>query len=271
MTDEPARPGFAGAAPDAQTDTPAGSMEAPDLLRAPAGPFSLADREALWRAITGRRDVRNEFAARPVTDDALARILTAAHCAPSVGLSQPWNFVVVRDAAKRREVHELFSRANAEAANLFDGPRQALYRSLKLEGILTAPLGICVTCDRSRGGKVVLGRTHQPDVDLYSVACAIQNLWLAARAEGLGVGWVSIFDTEELKPLLGIPSHIVVMAWLCVGYVDELFTSPELEARRWARRLPLEDLVFDGAWGAPAGDLVPALRAAARGQGLAKG
>lgn len=232
-------------------------------LRAPAGPFTTEDRDALWRAILGRRDVRNEFAPRPVPDDVLARILTAAHCAPSVGLTQPWNFVIVRDDAKRREVHELFSRANAEAANMFDGPRQALYRSLKLEGILTAPLGVCVTCDRSRGGNVVLGRTHQPDVDLYSVACAIQNLWLAARAEGLGVGWVSIFDTEDLKPLLGIPKDIAVMAWLCIGYVDEMFTSPELEARRWGRRLPLESLVFDGAWGAPATDLAPALRAAA--------
>ncbi|MFC0284285.1 5,6-dimethylbenzimidazole synthase [Camelimonas abortus] len=234
----------------------------PEALRAPAGPFAEADRNGLWRAILGRRDVRNEFTPRPVPDETLARILAAAHCAPSVGLSQPWNFVVVRDEAKRRQVHDLFSRANAEAAYMFDGPRQALYRSLKLEGILTAPLGICVTCDRSRGGKVVLGRTHQPDVDLYSVACAIQNLWLAARAEGLGVGWVSIFDPEELKPLLGIPRDIVVMAWLCVGYVDELFVSPELEARRWARRLPLESLVFDGEWGRPAAGLAPALRAA---------
>ncbi len=267
MMDEPARPGPPGASPDAPPET----CLAPASLRVPAGPFPQEDRDALWRAILGRRDVRNEFTTRPVPDDVLARILTAAHCAPSVGLSQPWNFVVVRDEAKRREVHELFSRANAEAANMFDGPRQALYRSLKLEGILTAPLGVCVTCDRTRGGRVVLGRTHQPDVDLYSVACAIQNLWLAARAEGLGVGWVSIFDTEELKPLLGVPEHIVVMAWLCVGYVDELFTSPELEARRWARRLPLEDLVFDGAWGAPAGNLAPALRAAAQDQGLAKG
>ncbi len=132
---------------------------------------------------------------------------------------------------------------------MFSETRGARYRQLKLEGIRKAPLNICVTCDRARGGRVVLGKTHQPDTDLYSTVCAIQNLWLAARAEGIGVGWVSIFDPDDLRPILGIPAEIAVVAYLCVGFVDQLFVRPELEARQWAERLPLDDLVFEGTWG----------------------
>ncbi len=216
---------------------------------APAGAFSEAERGAVYRAIETRRDVRNEFSARPVPDDVLRRILAAAHAAPSVGLMQPWNFILIRDPQTRGRVHEAFTLRNAEAAERFEGARGDHYRSLKLEGILTAPLNICVTCDRDRGGPQVLGRTHQRDTDLYSTVCAVQNLWLAARAEGVGVGWVSIFDPEDLKPLLGVPERAVVVAYLCVGYVDELFVRPELEARRWARRSPLDDVVFEERWG----------------------
>lgn len=219
--------------------------------RAPAGAFSREERAAVYRAIEGRRDVRGEFLDRPVADDALARILKAAHAAPSVGLMQPWSFILIRDRATRERVHSLFSARNAEAAEMFEGERAEKYRSMKLEGILTAPLNICVTCDRARGGPVVLGRTHQRDTDLYSTVCAVQNFWLAARAEGVGVGWVSIFEPDELKPLLAVPEHVAVVAYLCVGYVDRLYERPELEARRWAERLPLSDVVCDERWGAP--------------------
>lgn len=215
----------------------------------PAGAFSAAERAAVYRAIETRRDVRNEFTSRPVPDAVLRRILAAAHAAPSVGLMQPWNFILIRDAEARARVHEVFDRRNAEAAERFEGARSEHYRSLKLEGILTAPLNICVTCDRERGGPHVLGRTHQRDTDLYSTVCAVQNLWLAARAEGVGVGWVSIFDPEDLKPLLGLPESAAVVAYLCVGYVDELYVRPELEARGWARRAALDDLVFEERWG----------------------
>lgn len=215
---------------------------------APAGAFSLQEREAVYRAIYARRDVRDEFLPQPIPHRTLERILQAAHHAPSVGLSQPWNFILIRNLEVKAAVHELFMRCNEEAAQMFGGTRAADYRRLKLEGILKAPLNICITCDRSRGGPVVLGRTHQQDTDLYSTVCAVQNLWLAARAEGVGVGWVSIFEQDDLRPLLGIPSEIVIVAYLCVGFVDRLFTRPELEARRWAQRLPLEQLVCEERW-----------------------
>ncbi|MEC5321950.1 5,6-dimethylbenzimidazole synthase [Aurantimonas sp. A3-2-R12] len=215
----------------------------------PAGAFDDAERAAVYRAIETRRDVRDEFLPRPLPDDVLRRLLEAAHHAPSVGFMQPWNFVLVRDSAVRHRVHAAFSRANEEAAEMFADGRQATYRSLKLEGIRKAPLNICVTCDRSRGGPVVIGRTHNSEMDLYSTVCAVQNLWLAARAEGVGVGWVSIYHEPELRDILEIPEEISVVAYLCVGYVDRLYDEPELQAKGWRRRLDLDDLVFDDAWG----------------------
>lgn len=225
-----------------------GDNAGPEADCAPAGAFSEQDRDAVYRAIYARRDVRDEFLPGPVPDDVIRRILEAAHHAPSVGLSQPWNFILVRDPATKRAVHAAFARCNEEAAQMFRGERGGHYRRLKLEGILKAPLNICVTCDRSRGGPVVLGRTHQRDTDLYSTVCAIQNLWLAARVEGVGVGWVSIFRQDDVRAILKIPPEIVVVAYLCVGLVDQLFTRPELEARRWAARLPLEQLVYNEQW-----------------------
>jgi 5,6-dimethylbenzimidazole synthase len=223
--------------------------QVPEDERQPAGVFSPEERAAVYRVIYERRDVRDEFLSQPIADAVLERILDAAHHAPSVGLSQPWNFILIRDVARRTAVHEVFTRSNQEAAAMFPDERAAHYRELKLEGILKAPLNICVTCDRTRGGPVVLGRTHQRQTDLYSTVCAIQNLWLAARAEGIGVGWVSIFKPDDIKPLLNIPPHVEIVAYLCVGFVDQLFTRPELEARQWARREPLDSLVYAEQWG----------------------
>lgn len=222
---------------------------APEAERQPAGAFSPEERAAIYRAIYERRDVRDEFVPRSIPDSVLGRILDAAHHAPSVGLSQPWNFILIRNPDIRAAIHKAFVRCNDEAAEMFPEQRAAHYRDLKLEGILKAPLNICVTCDRTRGGPVVLGRTHQRDTDLYSTVCAIQNLWLAARAEGIGVGWVSIFRQEDLRAILNIPPHVAIVAYLCVGFVDQLFTRPELEARQWAQREPLENLVFAERWG----------------------
>ena len=222
-------------------------MPIPSAL-APAAPFSDAERDAVYKAIFTRRDVRDQFLPDPLAEDVLHRILTAAHHAPSVGLSQPWNFIVIRDQAARDQVWHAFNRANEEAAQMFEGDRQTSYRSLKLEGIRKAPVNICVTCDRSRGGKVVLGRTHNQSMDLYSTVCAIQNLWLAARAEGIGMGWVSVFRDADLRDLLNIPDRIEIVGYLCLGHVDELYQTPELEVKGWSKRLPVDEMIFDDTW-----------------------
>jgi len=213
-----------------------------------AGAFPCEERQAVYRAIETRRDVRDQFLPDALPDDLVGRLLHAAHSAPSVGFMQPWNFLLVRGEESRRAVHGAFLKANAEAADMFSGERQAQYRALKLEGILKAPLSICVTCDPTRGGTVVLGRTHNPRMDVYSTVCAVQNLWLAARAEGVGVGWVSIFHDSDIRDILGIPAHVEIVAWLCVGFVDQLYSEPELAVKGWRQRLPLEELVFEERW-----------------------
>ena len=178
------------------------------------------ERDDFYKVLYGRRDVRSEFLTDPVADDVLERILQAAHHAPSVGFSQPWNFIVVRDWQIKQSIHDLHQQANAEAAEMFADKRQQNYRQIKLAGILDAPINICITCDRERGGSVVLGKTHQPEMDIYSTVCAVQNLQLAARAENIGVGWVSIMDKQKLKTLLKIPERIEVVAYLCIGHVS---------------------------------------------------
>lgn len=214
-----------------------------------AGCFSNEEKQAVYRAIHTRRDVRDQFLSDPLPDDLVRRLLGAAHAAPSVGFMQPWNFLLVRDDERKREIWDAFDRANREATAMFDADKQAAYRALKLEGIRKAPLGICVTCDRDRAGPVVLGRTHNARMDSYSTVCAIQNLWLAARAEGVGLGWVSIFHESELKRILGIPDTIEVVGYLCLGYVDTLYSAPELEVKGWRSRLPLDELVYENSWG----------------------
>jgi 5,6-dimethylbenzimidazole synthase len=215
---------------------------------APAGPFSDDDRAAVYNAIHSRRDVRSQFRPDPIDDTVLNRLLLAAHHAPSVGFMQPWNFIVIRDGGVKAQVQSAFCRANDEAAAMFPQGARALYSSLKLEGITQAPVNLCITCDRTRGGPVVLGRTHNRDMDLYSTVCAVQNLWLAARAEGVGVGWVSIFHDADLRRILRLPDHVVPVAYLCLGHVTELYDGPELQAKGWAQRLPLKDLVFENGW-----------------------
>lgn len=215
---------------------------------AAAGPFSSSDRDAVYRAIHTRRDVRDEFLAEPIEDAVIDRLLNAAHAAPSVGYMQPWNFLLIRDEANRRAVHALFEAANLEAGGLLEGEQKRRYMALKLQGIVKAPLNICITCDRKRGGDFVLGRTHNANMDLYSTVCAVQNFWLAARAEGIGVGWVSIFDHGLLKQHLGIPGDVDIVAYLCVGHVDRLYTSPELAAKGWREKIGLERLVYEERW-----------------------
>lgn len=211
--------------------------------------FTEAEARGVYRAIAERRDVRGQFRPDPIPRDVLVRLLQAAHQAPSVGFMQPWDFILIEDPATRRRVKELFERTNEAAARLYSDERAALYRSLKLEGILEAPLNLCVTCDRSRGGPHVLGRNSVIDTDLFSSCLAVQNLWLAARAEGIGVGWVSILEPTPLCEILALPPPVVPLAYLCLGYVTEFLPEPELQAKGWRERLPLSGLVHLNHWG----------------------
>jgi 5,6-dimethylbenzimidazole synthase len=213
------------------------------------GPFSCEEREAVYRAIFGRRDVRKDFLPDPVPEDTLRRILLAAHHAGSVGYMQPWDFLIIQHVETKQAVKNLFDQANHAAALSYHGEQAGLYHGLKLEGIQEAPVNICVTCTRDRGGPSVLGRATVPETDVYSTCCAIQNLWLAARTEGIGVGWVSILDYEALKQLLGIPPSVWIIAYLCAGYVKDFSDQPDLERAGWRKRIPLGQLVHYETWG----------------------
>ncbi|MGY1606101.1 5,6-dimethylbenzimidazole synthase [Geodermatophilus sp. SYSU D00700] len=232
----------------------------------PAGWAMPDDAEGLYAVVAARRDVRR-FRPDPVPGDVLRRVLAAGHAAPSVGHSQPWRFLVVRDPAVRDRAAVLTDRERLrQAAGLEpDAARRLL--DLQLEGVREAPLGIVVCCDRRTPAAGVLGRATFPDADLWSCAAAIQNLWLAARAEGLGMGWVTLFRPEELAGLVGLPDGVATLGWLCLGWPDERPPAPGLERAGWSRRLPLDAVVVEDRW--PAGDGGPAappshLRAPAR-------
>jgi 5,6-dimethylbenzimidazole synthase len=211
--------------------------------------FSEEERRGVYRAIYERRDVRSQFLPDAVPDEVLGRILDAAHHAPSVGFMQPWDFLVIRDASVREAVYRNFDCANRRAAEAYHGEQRKLYDSLKLAGIVDAPVNVCVTCDHERRKGSGLGRQTDPAVDTYSTVCAVQNLWLAARAESLGVGWVSILDPEQLKMTLGIPQRVTVVAYLCVGYVSEFRPQPDLEEKGWETRSSLESVIHFDHWG----------------------
>jgi 5,6-dimethylbenzimidazole synthase len=213
------------------------------------GGFSDDERRGVYRAIYERRDVRSHFLPDPVPDDVLGRILDAAHHAPSVGFMQPWDFLVIRDADIRQAVYRNFEHASRHAAEAYHGEQRTLYDSLKLAGIVEAPVNVCVTCDHGRPKGSGLGRQTDPAVDVYSTVCAVQNLWLAARAESLGVGWVSILDLEQLKMTLGIPPALTPIAYLCVGYVSEFRSQPDLEEKGWETRSNLGHVTHFDRWG----------------------
>lgn len=212
-----------------------------------ASDFSPEEREALYRVISARRDVRR-FLSDPLPAEVLERILLAAHHAPSVGFMQPWTFIVIRDPQTKRQVKDAFLQARSREAEQFSGERKELYLSMKLEGIEEAAVNICVTCDSTRHGPAVLGRTLIPETDIYSTCCAIENLWLAARVEGLGVGWVSILSRIRLKEILSIPPHVTPVAYLCLGYAERFESQPELEKVGWLKRLPLKAVVAHETW-----------------------
>ena len=211
-------------------------------------PFSEAERRGVYRAIYERRDIRSHFLPGPIPPVVLGRILNAAHHSPSVGFMQPWDFIIIQDPAVRQEVYSCFLEANRIAAARYTGEQRALYDGLKLQGIRETPLNLCVTCDHTRERGAGLGRQTDPATDLYSTVCAVQNLWLAARAESLGVGWVSILDFDSLRSVLAIPPHVTPVAYLCIGYVSEFPAAPELETAGWETREALEQLIHFDIW-----------------------
>jgi nicotinate-nucleotide--dimethylbenzimidazole phosphoribosyltransferase len=217
----------------------------PDAWRFPAEHLA-----GLYHAIEQRRDIRR-FRPDPLPAELLRRLLGAAHAAPSVGLMQPWRFIVVQAAETKAAMQGIAQKERLAQAPHLDA-RALEYLDLKLEGIREAPTSICVCTDR-RPGEEILGRHTIRDTDVYSTCLAIQNLWLAARAEGVGIGWVSFYDEDDVRALLGIPAHAVPVAWLCVGYPDERPTRPGLEVAGWERRTSLSEVVFDERWRATDG------------------
>ncbi|MGI5400204.1 nicotinate-nucleotide--dimethylbenzimidazole phosphoribosyltransferase [Streptomyces sp. CA-135486] len=236
------------AVPEAVTKpeaAPAGTA----LGGAPAPGYDDAEREAVLRVMRERRDIRNGFRSDPIPHEVLLRVLEAAHTAPSVGHSQPWDFVVIRSAETRRTMHELAQRQRDAYAKSLPKGRAKQFKELKIEAILDTPVNIVVTADPTRGGRHTLGRHTQPQMAPYSSALAVENLWLAARAEGLGVGWVSFFDEREMVRALGLPEHLEAVAYLCVGYVDEFPEEPELMQAGWSKRRPLSWVVHEETYG----------------------
>lgn len=239
--DEPAAP--------QDTDAPAPEAEEVQPVAPPAPGYDDAEREAVLRVMRERRDIRNGFRSDPIPHEVLLRVLEAAHTAPSVGHSQPWDFVVIRSAETRRSMHELAQRQREAYAKSLPKGRAKQFKELKIEAIVDTPVNIVVTADPTRGGRHTLGRHSQPQMAPYSSALAVENLWLAARAEGLGVGWVSFFDEREMVRALGLPEHLEVVAYLCVGYVDEFPEEPELMQAGWSKRRPLSWVVHEETYG----------------------
>jgi 5,6-dimethylbenzimidazole synthase len=205
--------------------------------------FTEAEAAVLRDIICNRRDVRgNRFVDKPVNENVVQQLLDAALHAPSVGFSQPWEFVVIRDKATRLQVKESFSAENEKAVPVFETEKQQAYIRLKLEGILEAPLNIAVFYKPA--GKPVLGQTSMEEAGLYSVVCAIQNIWLMARALNIGIGWVSILDPEKVKCILKAPAENKLVGYLCVGYTDGFYTQPELELLQWEKRKGQQAAVF---------------------------
>lgn len=212
--------------------------------------FTLTEKKGLYKAVFSRRDIRSHFIDKKIQDDVLVKILNAAHHAPSVGYSQPWDFILIKNKVTRLKVKNSFIVERKKSISLLDNDldRQDKYIKLRLEGILESDINICVTYDPQRFGPFILGRTSIPETGEYSVCCAIQNLWLAARAEGIGVGWVSILSIEDLRKILEIPNHVKPIAYLCRGYVNKFEDKPDLERVGWLRRTILSKVIHFEDW-----------------------
>lgn len=207
--------------------------------------YSDSDIEAIYRVIEQRRDMRH-FTSDPVEPDMLERLLKSAHFAPSVGFMQPWRFIRITDKTLRHKIHQLVEEERVATAHAM-GEREDEFMKLKVEGILDCGEVLVVSLMEDRD-KHIFGRRTLPEMDLASVSCAIQNIWLAARAEGLGLGWVSIFDPEKLADLLNIPPTGKPVAILCVGHVENFYDKPMLEKENWAKRKHLDTVIFENQW-----------------------
>src|SRR5699024_9471947 len=204
--------------------------------------------------VAGRRDIRR-YRPDPVPEQLLTAVLEAGHRAPSVGHSQPWRFIVVTDPTTRDRAAHMADRARLDQASHLDSDRAARMLDLKLEGLREAPVGVVVACEHRTPATGVLGRATSPDADMWSCATAIENMWLTARAHGLGMGWVTLFDPDELADLLGLPEGVVTLGWMCLGWPDERPPSPGLERAAWSRKAPLSDVVIRERW--PADESAP--------------
>lgn len=211
--------------------------------------FSEEEKDAVYKVIYNRRDVRS-FLPTPIPEDQIHNILKAAHHAPSVGFMQPWNFIIVSsDETKEKLAWAADKERRALAIHYEDeGEKETKFLGLKIQGLKEAPITICVTSDPTRGGSHVLGRNSIPETDMLSTACAIQNMWLAACAEGLAMGWVSFYKKNDVRDILNIPPHVEPIALLSIGYTDNYPTTPILETANWEKRRSLDDLIFTDQW-----------------------
>jgi 5,6-dimethylbenzimidazole synthase len=212
--------------------------------------FTGEEKEAVYKAIKLRRDIRS-FRPDPLPRDAIQRILQAGHMAPSVGFMQPWNFILIEDEKTKDKLAYAADKETRALAIHYENSEEKhdLFLKLKVQGIKEAPLTICVTCDPTRGGSHVLGRNSIPETDIMSTCCAIQNMWLAATAEGIAMGWVSFYKKNDVRDILGIPPHIEPVALLSLGYTDDYPDAPLLEKMGWEKRLSLDTLIFQEKWG----------------------
>ncbi|MGH9082356.1 MAG: 5,6-dimethylbenzimidazole synthase [Acidimicrobiales bacterium] len=225
-----------------------GAADAPIVRTDGPGPVA-----SLYEVIHRRRDVRGQFTGEPVEPEVIDRVLGAAHAAPSVGLSQPWDFVLVDDRRIRRAFHDHVQEERQAFARSLPPEEAARFAGIKIDGVLEASLSLVVTYDPARGSPHVLGRHAIADAGLYSVCLAIENLWLASTAEGMGMGWVSFYREPFVRDLLGIPEPVRPVAWLCLGPVTHLEPSPDLERHGWRRRMPLDSVVHHDSWARPGG------------------
>ncbi|MDM5356969.1 5,6-dimethylbenzimidazole synthase [Peribacillus sp. RS7] len=210
--------------------------------------FTNEEQAAVYKAIYNRRDIRS-FLPKPISKDVLRRILDAAHHAPSVGFMQPWSFIVISSQETKNRLAWAADKERRALAIHYEGGKENKFLSLKVEGLKEAPYTICVTCDPTRGGSHVLGRNSIPETDILSTACAIQNMWLAACAEGLAMGWVSFYKKNDIRDILEIPPHVEPIALMSIGYTDQYPDKPILELANWEKRRPMDELIFEDKWG----------------------
>lgn len=209
--------------------------------------FTREEKEGVYKAIYNRRDIRT-FLPTAIPEELITNILDAAHHAPSVGFMQPWNFILVSSPETKEKLAWAADKERRALAIHYEGEKENKFLDLKVEGLKQAPVTICVTCDPTRGGSHVLGRNSIPETDALSTACAIQNMWLAACAEGLAMGWVSFYKKNDVRDILDIPPHIDPIALLSIGYTEDYPDKPILETAGWEKRRSLENLVFEDKW-----------------------